>query len=498
MEFEKHLFISYAHLDDVKADDDPKGWVGQFHSSLASFLSTALGQKPVIWRDVRLEGHDDFSAEIVDQFSKTAVMVSVLSERYLESEWCLREVTEFCKAAEATGGLIIDNKMRVHQVIIRPLGPDLREKLPDKLKAALGYPFYKEEEDGGFMPLDPRFGDEYRAAFKREIFRLADDMAKMIKKLIGKAQAPAPTGPPKPTVYLAECSWDRADDREKIRSELRATGYNVLPDQGARLPEAEPEYVAEVGRLLDQCRLSLHVVGGNAAKVPDGPGRKDAVQLQNDIGAKKSEQHGLPRIIWLPVATSAQPDHQAFIDALRSKAELQRGGDLIEDTLERFKDAVRVALKKLEEPSPQKVEAVTAGPRLVYVICVANDRPATVPLRKSLRAEGLEVLLPVFEGDAATVRQADQELLVRCDAAIVFYGAGDEAWTRTVESDLQKSKSARGSKPLLASVTWLASPVTAHKTDCLEMGEPNMINALEAFPQTELAALVTTLKAGGK
>ena len=34
------------------------------------------------------------------QFPKTALMMSVLTPRYVESDWCTREVREFCAAAE--------------------------------------------------------------------------------------------------------------------------------------------------------------------------------------------------------------------------------------------------------------------------------------------------------------------------------------------------------------------------------------------------------------
>ena len=90
-------------------------------------------------------------------------------------------------------------------------------------------------------------------------------------------------------MYLAECSYDLRDDRDKVRGELRAHGYNVLPDQLARLPELELEYVAEVGRLLDECRVSVHIVGKFRGKVPDGPSLKSAVQLQNEIAAQKAK-----------------------------------------------------------------------------------------------------------------------------------------------------------------------------------------------------------------
>ena len=67
----------------------------------------------------------------------------------------------------------------------------------------------------------------------------------------------------------------------------------MLPDQGTRLPEMEVEYVAEVGGLLDQCQLSIHVVGANGGMVLNGPGRKDLVQLQNKIAGPGGVRSGV-------------------------------------------------------------------------------------------------------------------------------------------------------------------------------------------------------------
>ena len=183
MKFKNHLFISYAHIDNEQTEENDPGWVDRFHKSLKAFLSSSIGEEAVIWRDLKLKGGDVFGEEIVSQFPKTALLVSILSPRYLNSEWCLKEVEEFCKAAEIQGGLVIGNKLRVHRVMLMPLTADLREKLPGKLKQELGYPFYKEQEGGRFQRLDPRFGDEFKAAFNLKVASMADELAEIIKKL---------------------------------------------------------------------------------------------------------------------------------------------------------------------------------------------------------------------------------------------------------------------------------------------------------------------------
>ncbi len=489
MNFDKHLFISYAHVDNLPTPDDDQGWVTRFHKYLEAYLSQNMGEEAKIWRDERLRGSDIFTNEIVKQFPKTAVLVSILSPRYLESEWCLREVNEFCKVAGENGGLTVDDKARVLRAMVKKIPAERREQLPGILKNALGYEFYQETDGKRELPLDPRFGSG--ETYRRQIYFLAQDIAEVITKLKQKDNGGPPPEPFQPTVYLAECSYDLQDDRDKIRGELRGYGYTTLPDQLTRLPDLETDYTAEVGRLLDQCKLSVHLVGKSRGKVPDGPSQKSVVQLQNEVAAKKSEERGLRRVIWLPQGTrSEQPEQQEFIEALQKVADLQRGAELITADLETLKGAVYAVLQKPEKPAwPGPPDA-----KLVYLICDERDRSATIPLRKFLMGQGLDVEIPVFEGDAAKVRQANQDLLTQCDAVILFYGAGDEAWKRTVENDLKKMKGYRGEKPLLASYTYLAEPPTADKKDLIDLEEPNLIKGLQGFSEAEMRPLLKMLQ----
>ena len=110
MHFEQDLFISYAHIDNEPLTPEQKGWITKFHASLEALLSMRMGSKARIWRDDKLRGNDVFGPEILEQFTRTAVLVSVITPRYLNSEWCTKEVAEFCKRAEQSGGMVIANK----------------------------------------------------------------------------------------------------------------------------------------------------------------------------------------------------------------------------------------------------------------------------------------------------------------------------------------------------------------------------------------------------
>src|SRR5215469_286837 len=491
MNFGKHLFISYAHVDDLPTPGDEHGWVTRFHRYLETYLSQSIGEEARIWRDERLRGNDIFATEIARQFPDTAVLLSVLSPRYMESDWCLREVNEFCRSAESHGGLTVEDKARVFRVMLKRISTERRDQLPNILRDALGYEFY--ESDGTReLPLDPGFGTG--ETYRRQIYFLAQDIAELIVKLRQKeADEKEQPGGTKPAVYLAESSYDLREERDRIRGELRAHGYRVLPDQMAQLPELESEYVSEVSRLLGSCRLSVHLIGGSRGKLPDGAGSKSAIQLQNEVAADLSGRLGLRRLIWLPEGTrSEQADHQAFIDALLRVPVLQQGADLITTNIETFKAAIHSVLCQMENPT-QHSTASDSQP-LLYLICDQRDRSATFPLRKYLKNQGLDVAIPVFEGNAMQVRQVNEDFLGRCDVAIVFYGAGDEAWKHAVENDIRRAAAFRSDKPLLHHFTYLAVPFTEDKEELVELGDSYAINALSGFDESGLTPVLDLLR----
>ena len=165
-------------------------------------------------------------------------------------------------------------------------------------------------------------------------------------------------------------------------------------------------------------------------------------------------------------------------------------------------DAVHAALKKLEAPPPPSPaapqEAMEAGSKLVYLICDERDRKATIPLRKFLKGQGFDSNIPAFDGDAATVRQSNQDLLTTADAAIVFYGIGDDAWKRAVDAEIRKSAGYRTGKAPLMPFTYLAEPSTADKTDLIDLDEPRLIDGLQGFSDAAMAEFVGTLSRKAK
>lgn len=497
MSFKQDVFISYAHIDNQPFTPEQKGWVTLFHGVLQTMLNQLLGKPANIWRDERLQGNDDFSAEITDKFPETATLISVLTPRYLQSSWCTKEIQTFCQIAGVTGGLFVENKVRVFKVIKTPIERAEAEKaLPREVGKATGYEFF---EEGQAAPeLDPAFGDTYRQKFLVKTRTLAGDVAGLLVKLgaVVKPDGHSVPDKEKSCIYLAECGTSRKYDRETLQADLKSHGYLVLPEDD--LPQDEEGYVSEVERLLGKCKFSVHLIGSTYGAVPDGNGQKSTVVLQNELAAKFSQKSGLSRVISLPEGTSStSPIQQQFIDALLRDSELQFGADLVTGDLQAVTNTIHEALKKIEQPkSPQQFTPTgdQHSNKIVHVLYDEKDGKEVIPLLKFLKEKGHNTSRPIFTGEnAGKVREANQALYMECDAVIIFYGRGDQTWKYYQQAELKKMRALRSGKPPLAELTYVTTPTTADKEMLISLGEEDVVDGLNGLSDQGMAQLVHAL-----
>jgi len=489
MENELDVFISYAHIDNAPLPGTAEGWVSVFEKALQQLLSRFKGSTARIWRDPKLDGNELLWPEIEARIAAAAVLVSVFSPRYVSSRSCTEEIEGFCRLADRQGGLVVDNSARLFKVIKTPFEGE--RNLPPVVGQLLGYQFFRLDAEETPQELDPQFGQDAREEFLRKVNKVAWDIKRLLDRL---KQSSTRDADAKPVVYLAECSRDCRDARESIEMELKRLGHVVLPDR--QLPTDEADYLAAVNGLLERCAFSIHLIGSGYGLIPDGSGQKSVVVLQNERAAAKLGGGGIRRVIWLPASLrSDQPLQQAFIDALHNDAQAQAGADLLTGDIEALKTAVRAHLKRVEQRSAPPPAAATAGPRKVFLICEARDRPAVVPIFKALRSRGWEVVLPLFTGEAAQVREAFQEQAASANAVFFYYGAGDEAWKYYQLNELHK---ARASQPGTATeVVWVAPPETDDKAMLLMVGDGNVIDGQGGFSDTALEALLGAWRTAG-
>lgn len=500
--YEMDLFISYAHIDNQPLKQDLSGWISRFHASLEALLSMRMGKQVNIWRDDQLHGNDQFAEQIVNQFSNTAALISVLSPRYLNSDWCAREVKAFCEHADQSGGLLIKHKARIFKVLKSPV--ESEDPLPSIMQELLGYEFYRIE-DGVPVEMDEFYGQQYEQDFNRMLNKLAFEIAVLLNELNEESDSDAGTLAQhlnKPTIYLAECSFELKKYREVLDAELRRLGYTVLPDK--QLPRTEANYLTAVDELLSQCQLSIHLVGSKYGVVPDGPSDKSTANLQNDVAAEHSQSHGLRRVVWIQEGiASEQMRQQNFIESLQTSPTAQRGAELIVGRFEELRSAAEAAISLIERERAQVQSIDTntdtestqeALEHALYFVCTEQDRKATVAFRKQCKANGFHVSLPAFKGDAAEVRAINQHQLANADTILIFYGTGDEAWKRSIDSEIRKLPGYRSNTRPFQCHTYLATPSTCDKQDLIDMDEPNMIDALEGQDQAHIETWLQSIE----
>lgn len=490
MHFKRDLFISYTHKDNKPLFSDAEGWVSRFHKTLSVVLEQRLGHAPEIWRDERLQGNDVFTPEIMARLPESAVLLAVVSEGYVTSQWCRDEAHAFCAAAEQTGGLTVDNKSRVFKVFKAP--PATLEPLPPVMREMTGYNFFERNADNAPKELDPDFDKDSRAKYIDQIMTLAFHLTSLINDLDTEAAndpIAAVGGSARPAVYLAECDHDRSDDRSKLAIDLAARGYTVLPDR--ELPRGEAAYRLAVQEALVRCKLAVHLVGKDSGWVPEGPSKCPAVELQNTESAARARTGTLRRVVSLPEGLSGSDERQQqFIYALHHDPAVQ-GGELITADLEAVKKVVLDALAEIEKPAAEPSPA--SGNQVVYLVYDPRDDAAIEPIGEWLDAHGCEVQVPDFAADAQAARLAHEQRLARCDAALVYYGSGTKDWYASVLTDIAKAVSLRQGRSIATAYTWLAPEKSFDKTKRIAL--PGVIDGLKGVEVAQAEPFLAAMEA---
>ena len=508
MKFENDIFVSYAHIDDQPLVEGQKGWVSAFHRVLEIRLGQLLGRHASIWRDPKLQGNDIFADRLVDRLPRVAVLASIVSPRYLKSDWCMRELREFWKASATTGGVRIGNKTRVFKIVKTPVPLD--QQIPE-FQDVLGYEFYTVDPDSGRARELSQTGDpESQRLYWAKLDDLAHDMAELLEAIEKEGEAvPAHAEAPveRSTVYLAETTYDLREQRDAVRRELLGYDAEVLPDRP--LPLVGPECEEMVREQLARCALSIHLIGRNYGIVPEGETRSTVV-MQNDLAIERSAGGDFGRLIWLPEDLESEDERQVrFIDTLQTDARIQAGADILQTSLGDFKSAIQRRMRPPEPPkeepppAPAPAPGVSAGAapfdegplKRIYLIYDQRDGEEPVVVTDYLFDQGFEVIQPVFEGDEAQVRRDHEENLSICDAVLLWYGAGNELWLRAKLREVQKSAAFGRKKPITAKAVLVGPPDTPVKGR-FRTHEALVINQRGTFDPAAMQPFLSQLQAG--
>lgn len=500
MPTENDIFVSYAHVDN-KPFDNPQGWVDSFVKRLSLRLEQLIGNEPAVWRDTRLQGNEYFSGSIGDGISSTMLLLSVISPRYVTSDWCRGEIKEFCRHASQTGGSVAGNLSRVFKVVKTHVD---EAEMPDELQGLLGYHFYDFDERGRpreFRPDDPPNKDQ---RYWDRLEDLALDIVKALKTFGGstqresrrveEAEPDADALPLEKKVYLAETTADVTPERDRIRRELQQRGFYVLPDR--ELPRNAAEFEQKVAEHLSRCALSVQLVGSTYGLIPEGEEERSIIRMQEELAASRaSEDPSFSRLIWMPPGLEPQGNrHRAFVEALHTS--LGAGAELLQTSVEDLKlRVVEKLTQRAEAPAKQaNGNGEGVGPRAVYLICDNRDVGDVMPIEDYLFNQGFDVInsAVVSEGDDAA--QSHRESLLYCDAALIYYGNANPMWLRSKLWDLQKARGWGRTSPLAAKAVYVSGPQTTEKQRFRTHEVPLVIQNFADFSPDTLKPFVEAVR----
>ena len=395
------VFVSYATANNQSFAKDAPGWVTSFRDVLKTMLDEGLGRRGAseVWMDYKLRGNEPFDDQLCEKVASAGTLVVVLSDAYLNSPWCQRELEIF---AQSLGG----ERGRIFLVHYEPVAAD---RWPSALRglSAEKYRFFHQERDGAICkrlgsPI-PNPNNPAHEPFYDRVYELRMDLAAKLKEMAGQRQpGPPPVGQANvngSVVFLAEVCGDTLyDQRQLVKSHLEQSGLHVLPATSyGRAP------TADMDRELSDSALFVQMLGRFS-------GGYEALHFERAVAA------GVPAFRWrsrdLNVAAVEDPDHRRLLGSADVQAmdfdELKRS----------IVDRVRVlTLKRPAWPID--------GERFVLVNAAAADIPLADVIAEQLGQWDIG-----YDVVDDTVSLRDLAESTAYDAMLVLYGGCPHDWVR--------------------------------------------------------------------
>jgi hypothetical protein len=433
---------------------------------------------------------------LYQQIPAVRTMITVLSPPFAKSEGCRREVEQFWQTAEQSGEFRIEDKARLFKVVKTPLeASDLPLPLQGVLQQLMAFEFFERDaETGRLREFDETFGEAARQRYHEKVYDLAYEVAQVLKLHRSQSTPRPKNGKPARRVYLAETTSDVQPERDRLRRELLEQGCTVLPDRP--LPHIAGQLEVAVRAYLEQCDLAIHLVGERYGLVPEDSDRSVVAQ-QNLLAAQLSAITGLERLIWMPRQVQARDERQAaFLRELTEDPNAQRGAEIIQDTIENLKEILQDKWRRQEEAdkaAAAPVAPATGIPR-VYVICDRQDEAAVETVEDYFFEQGIEVSVPEFEQDEATVSRIHWQNLEDCDGALIYFGAGGKAWVDIKVRDLLKAIGYRKGRPIDVQAVYVAPPFDRRKERFKLLSAETIRQESATFDPSALTSFVARLK----
>jgi hypothetical protein len=266
--FDIDVFVSYATANNQELIQGRPGWVTSFRDILRKLLDEGLVRRNAseVWMDYKLRGNDPFDEQLRATVTTSAVFVIVLSNAYLNSPWCQKELEIFLEKThnghDRSGCIFLVH----YEPVPYGLWPKGLQGLSDEK-----YRFFQQEREGTpSKPLGyPVPNPEHHASYYDRLIDLRAELSAQLEKMKDAKPKPesviptvpaVPHEPGSPAVYLAEVTGDTLyDQRRLVKSHLEQVQLRVLPAKSYR--RTPVEYVQDLDADLAPCMLFVQMLG---------------------------------------------------------------------------------------------------------------------------------------------------------------------------------------------------------------------------------------------
>ena len=281
------IFVSYARADNEPLAGADKGWVTTLIKGLKNYLRPKLARADYsLWLDQELRGNELVTPDIAKQVENSTLFVLILSQAYIASSWCRKELNTFlAKAGKDTKRVVVVERekvqrpdelsdLQVHQFWLKEDADHLR---------ILGMPKPNPEEDLYYKKLDDlarQLSDKLKTLNDLAESRItptpsqplktrSDKVFTHIKNLYGKALKYQELDDPEPTLMSARKVAEAICKQIFIQKFQRNPGQMLLEDMLQKLEAKNllPEHINILRTIQSYGNFGVHDQGEDAEPI---------------------------------------------------------------------------------------------------------------------------------------------------------------------------------------------------------------------------------------
>lgn len=422
------IFISYAHLDNLKVFHQAQGWIEEFYAELDILLSRRIGKANAVkfwWDNKKLDGSMVFDTFIDESIQQSAIMISLVSPAYLQSEYCLRELKLFYnKAQKEAIGLHPGNRNRILNVLLNNIP---YAGWPKELGGTTGFKFNdaKDDED---------FGDTFETnseAFKEGLRDLRDAIIKLTEEL---KKTEAPPSLPKFSIFFADVSDSLRQLKKRTITELKSQLQDCELISDIPPPYEDTEHEDTVKEKLKSAKLTVHLFDQYPGREVEGNESIWYPQKQAELSFASPQT----QLIWVPLDMNIENVEEDKYKQFLKELEAGKQGDKNIRYIRGIKSELTQQIIDISNKMLAENKKPSKGRISVLLDTHYEDQLYALELSKILIENGIQPFINPEEDDPKKNIDILDDRIAQVSKLVFFYGKVSSDWiTERINAALQ-------------------------------------------------------------